>query len=76
MVVNAGNDYFGQEFYEIRQTGLTASTFSVEIQIFGVTNLWILSVAYIAVDPTFPHHLNSFDNVPANYTNGDIVAFE
>lgn len=30
-------------------------------------------MAYLAVDPTFPHHLNSFDNVPINYTAGDIV---
>jgi hypothetical protein len=30
-------------------------------------------VAYLAVDPSFPHHLNSFDNVPINYTAGDIV---
>jgi len=54
-------------------TGLTAATFSVEIQIFGYTNLWMLAVAYLAVDPTFPHHYNSFDNVPINYTAGDIV---
>jgi hypothetical protein len=33
----------------------------------------VLNVAYLAVDPTFPHHLNSFDNVPINYTAGDIV---
>jgi hypothetical protein len=38
-----------------------------------VTNLWVLTVAYLAVDPTFPHHLNTFDNVPINYTAGDIV---
>ena len=30
-------------------------------------------MAYLAVDPTFPHHLNTFDNVPINYTAGDIV---
>jgi hypothetical protein len=71
----SGNDYLGQEYYEIRQTARTATTFSVEIQIFGVTNLWILAVAYLAVDPTFPHHLNSFDNVPINYTAGNIVIF-
>ena len=62
-----------QEYYEIRQTGLTASTFSVEIQIFGITNLWILAVGYLAVDPTFPHHFNSFDNVPVNYSSGNMV---
>ena len=32
-----------------------------------MTNVWILNVPYIAIDPTFPHHLNSFDNVPINY---------
>ena len=31
-------------------------------------------MAYIAVDPTFPHHLNSFDNVPINDTAGDVVS--
>ena len=29
-------------------------------------------MAYIAIDPTFPHHLNSFDNVPINYDNGPL----
>ena len=28
---------------------------------------------YIAIDPAFPQHMNSFDNVPVNYSNGDIV---
>lgn len=28
---------------------------------------------YIAIDPTFPHHLNSFDNVPVNYSAGPLV---
>ena len=68
-----GDDTFIQEFYEIRQTGRTATSFSVEIQIFGYTNIWIMAVAYLAVDPTFPHHLNSFDNVPLNYSAGNLV---
>jgi hypothetical protein len=37
------------------------------VDIIGVTNLYIVNVPYIAVDPTFPHHLNSFDNVPISY---------
>jgi hypothetical protein len=45
---------------------LSASTFTVSIQIFGFTNIYLLTVAYLAVDPGFPHHLNSFDNVPIN----------
>lgn len=32
-----------------------------------------MNVPYIAIDPTFPHHLNSFDNVPINYSAGAIV---
>ena len=26
-----------------------------------------MNVPFIAINPTFPHHLNSFDNVPVNY---------
>lgn len=32
-----------------------------------------MNVPYIAIDPTFPHHINSFDNVPINYTYGPLV---
>ena len=28
---------------------------------------------YIAVDADFPHHLNTFDNVPVNYSSGNLV---
>ena len=38
----------------------------MEVEIFGITNIYILNVAYIAIDPDFPHHLNSFDNVPVS----------
>lgn len=33
----------------------------------------MLRVRYIVIDPTFPHHLNSFDNVPLNYSKGPLV---
>ena len=52
---------------------MTASTFKVAVQIYGVTNIHILNVPYIAIDPNFPHHLNSFDNVPVNYNNGALT---
>jgi hypothetical protein len=51
----------------VRRLDLTAATFTVQVDIIGTTNIWIFNVPYIAVDPTFPHHLNSFDNVPINY---------
>ena len=75
MANNSGNDYLAQEFYEIKKIGLTQATFTVQIQIYGVTNLWLLAVAYLAVEPTFPHHFNTFDNVPLNYSSGDLVPF-
>ena len=52
---------------------LTASYFRVAVQISGPTNIWILNVPYIAIDPGFPHHLNSFDNVPVNYDAGSLT---
>ena len=70
MWIKVGNDYFGQERFEIERVDLTASSFEVSVQIVGVTNIWILNVPYIAIDPEFPHHLNSFDNVPVNYSAG------
>jgi len=39
----------------------------VAIQIVGSTYINVLCVSFIGIDPTFPHHLNSFDNVPVNY---------
>jgi len=42
----------------------------VKVQITGVTNVWLIAVRYIVIDSAFPHHLNSFDNVPVNYGNG------
>ena len=32
-----------------------------------------MNVPYIAIDPTFPHHINSFDNVPVNYGAGALT---
>ena len=45
----------------------------MEVEIIGITNIWILNVPYIAIEPSFPHHINSFDNVPVNYSKGDLV---
>ena len=67
------DDYLGEEFFEIERISLTSSTFKVQVQIVGYTHIWVLGVSYIAVEPTFPHHLNSFDNVPVNYSAGNMV---
>lgn len=59
--------------FEINRTDLTATTFKVDVQIVGSTYIWNLNVAYIAIDPQFPHEMNSFDNIPINYENGALV---
>lgn len=61
--------------YEIRRLSLTASTFRVQVDIIGSTTLYILNVPYIAIDPLFPHHLNTFDNVPINYGTTLVLKF-
>ena len=61
--------------FEIRRLDLTESTFQVQVDIIGVTNIWIFNVPYIAIDPTFPHHLNSFDNVPISYGETLVIIF-
>ena len=50
MPIWVGNDYLMSEFFEIRMIGLNAATFSVEVQLFGTTNIWFMAVAYIAVE--------------------------
>ena len=53
----------------MRRVDLTASLFKVQMQIYGFTNLMVFSVAYVAVEPSFPYHLNTFDNVAVNYSS-------
>ena len=68
-----GSDWLHPEKIEVNQTDVTSSSFSVLVQIVGQTTVKSLNVAYIATDPTFPYHLNSFDNVPINSTFGPLV---
>ena len=64
-----------EEYFEIFRIGLTSTSFSVAVQITGSTSLYILRVPYLAIEPTFPHHLNTFDNIPVNYSAGNLVNF-
>lgn len=57
----------------MNRTFLNSLSFSVAVQILGTTNILLMNVPYIAIDPSFPHHLNSFDNVPVNYNAGLLV---
>jgi hypothetical protein len=39
----------------------------------GTTNIRILTIIYLAVDRSFQYHLNVFSDIPANYSNGNLV---
>jgi hypothetical protein len=62
--------------FEVRRENLTASTFGVSIQATNLSNIFNLAVPYLAVDPLFPHHLNSFDNVALNYSSPTLVLYK
>ena len=54
-------------------TSITPTTFNGLVQIQNYTTINSMVIRYLAVDPAFPHHLNSFDNVPINYQAGSLV---
>ena len=72
MIIMLGSDFLQPENLEVNQTAVTASSFSVLVQIVSYTTIQLLTISYIATDPNFPHHLNSFDNVPIN-SSGPLV---
>lgn len=62
-----------EERFEIKRINLTESTLTISVEMIGFTLLHFFNVPYIAIDPQFPYHLNSFDNVPINYNAGPLV---
>lgn len=46
------------------------SSFTITTKIMDYTKLSRLHIRYIAVSPTFPHHINVFHDVPINYAAG------
>jgi hypothetical protein len=37
-----GDDRLSSEMFEVNRTGLTTTSFSVLVQISGITNIWVL----------------------------------
>jgi hypothetical protein len=75
LIFNTGDDNLGEEMYEVNRTSISTSSFSVIVKIQGNTDIWIVRVRYVGVDKAFPHHLNTFDNVPCNYPSASFTAF-
>lgn len=57
----------------MNRTTLTTTSFSVLVQISGVTNIWVLGIRYFSIAKSFPHHLNTFHYVPINYNKGALT---
>jgi len=38
----------------------------------GITNIRVLSIMYIAVHPDFKYHLNTFNDIEANFSSGSL----
>ena len=51
----------------------SASAFTVKLNLQGWTNLFILNIAYIAVDYNFGYEVAMFSNVPVNDTAGNLA---
>lgn len=47
---------------------MTNTQFTVFTMIDGVTKIRIFTLIYLAIDPSYPYHLNTFNNIEANYS--------
>jgi hypothetical protein len=52
---------------------LTLTSFTLNVTVFGYTNIRIMSVLYMAVDRAFPYHLNVFRDTYVNYGAGPLT---
>jgi len=68
-----GSDKLLAENFAISRQGLDQTSFTIYTMIEGTTNIRIMTIMYLAVDRSFPYHLNTFNDIPVNYSNGNIV---
>ena len=54
-------------------TTLTLSGFTLSAVLTGFTHIRIINVLYMAVDRSFPYHLNVFRDIEVNYNNGPLT---
>ncbi len=58
------------ESFDCSTSGESTTGFTVVVTLYNATSVRIFSIIYMAVDRSFPYHLNMFTNIPANYLNG------
>lgn len=59
--------------YEVTKTAITNRDITIQARVLGISRIWVLEVRYFVVSKTFPHLLNTFDNVPVNLSSGAIT---
>jgi hypothetical protein len=52
---------------------LSAASFTVYTMINGTTNIRIFNIIYLAVDRSFPYHLNTFSDIAINYPSSALT---
>jgi hypothetical protein len=68
IVAYRGDDgLFDEDFY-METTSVTSTSLSMVVVMEGTTNIRILNVMYLAVKPDFQYHLNTFNDIEANFS--------
>lgn len=74
-MITIGNDSVASEDISLECTLLTNTQFTIQVKIGTTTKIWGLKIKYMTIKISYPFHLNLFYDVPANYSNGNLVAF-
>jgi hypothetical protein len=42
---------------------------------YNLMKIYRIDISYFAIDPSFPYHINAFNNVHLNYSSGPLTTF-
>ncbi len=65
-IYDVGNDHLLSEYLETNLTGIATTSLTINIKVLTGTNINLLGLSYIGIDPNFPYHLNSLCNIAVN----------
>lgn len=65
----------GLEQFSIFMQSISWSTLVLVGESNSSTKVSVMGIRYLAVDSAVPYHINAFDNLPINHTDGPLAAF-
>lgn len=65
--IDLGDDNLQNKDFSCTLTGPTTTGFSIGLVVSGSTNIRLFTIQYLAVDRSFPYHLNVFNDIPVHY---------